>query len=238
MAANQPAPADAIKNLEQMLAEQTPALSKSAPKQLQEMKALLRELKSSPTGQVSPASQKTLKSLFVWQLDSKKVAYQQRIDALEPLVKKDPKAAKAHKALKNVMAVLDEARRAMTAPAGGSAQALKGIEAASDRARSSLLELKPAELQQPPPAALTTAMRRSLTSAPAIKDPDANPAAPAPRKSQTSLPAVQVKDADATPPPTSKSAKAPAPTAKPPAKSSQFAAPTWVNSRLDPKKKK
>ncbi len=232
MVANPPANAAAIKNLEQMLIEQTPTLSKTAPKQLQEMKSLLRELKSSPTGQVSPASQKTLKSLFIWQLDLKKAAYQQKIDSLEPLVKKDPKAAKAQKALKNVLAVLDEAKKATTGTGPAAAQAMRHMESASDRARSSLLELKQGEAQ-PPPAALTTAMRKSLTAVPAVKD-----AAPPPRTSLTSMPAVSAQDPDATPPPSRKAPKAaaPAPAKAAPGKTAPFSAPQWANAKADPKK--
>ena len=234
-----PAHAAAIQNLEQMLSLQTPTLSKTAPKQLQEMKALLKELKGSPTGQVSPASQKTLKNLFIWQLDLKKAGYQQKIDALEPLVTKDPKAAKAQKALKNVMTVLDEAKRAMAAPPAGSAQALKQIEAASDRARSSLLDFKKIE-SQPPPAPMTTAMRKSLTGALAIKDVDATPppAPLAPRGSSSSMKAVTAPDADATPPPNVKTSKAAAPDPRPEGSKagSQLGAPKSANPKPDSRK--
>jgi LysM repeat protein len=156
--------ATALKNLEAMIADQTSRLTQTAPKQLQEMKALLAEMKRSPTGQISAAAQKTLRNLFVWQLDLKRVEYLKRIAALDAAAKTDPKAAKAQKALKHVMAVLEEAKKAMSLPANVSAQLAKQIEVASDRARASLLEFT----KVPEPVATP-----KKANAP---DPDATPA--------------------------------------------------------------
>ncbi len=154
-----PSAAD-VKTLEQLLAEQAPELEKTAPQQLQEMEALLSEIKASPTGEISAASQETLKNLFVWQVELKRAQYQKRIEALSKDAKKDPAAAKAMRALKDVVQTLDDAKRAVKAPAATSAQALRTMETSAERAQASLV--KASQGSEAGPAVQTASAKAKL----------------------------------------------------------------------------
>jgi len=212
-----------IANIERMIAAQTPVLAKKAPKQLQDMKTLLRELKAGkpPT----PASQQTMRSLVMWQLDEKREEYSARLEALE----KTPQNAKGRRALDNMLRVLDEAKKAMAAP---NPQAMRAVELASSRAKVSLEE--------------ALAHERATAADPDATPPPARPrqaaaAAPAPKKTR----AAPVVDPDATPPPApsravAKATTKPAPltTFRAPPSGTAINSPAWLAARGEAKKPK
>jgi hypothetical protein len=122
-------PAATLKQIEQMLAAQGPALEKTAPRQLEQLRALARELRATPRGQKPSASaQKVIRALFAWQLDEKRAGYVARIEALRTQVA----------ALQEMVRVIDEARKAL-GDAAGAPQALEAVAAAADRASASLV---------------------------------------------------------------------------------------------------
>ena len=217
-AAPQTAAAANIANIERMIAAQAPDLAKKAPKQLQDMKTLLRELKAGrpPT----ETSQQMMRSLVIWQLDAKRDDYVARLAAMPT----SPETAKARRALDNMVRVLDEAKKAMSAP---NPQAMRAVEMATSRAKVSL-EAAMAEEQAPE------------------ADPEATPpplpeqaAAPAPKKTR----APPLPDPDATPPPASKVAKpttkpAPLTTFRAPPQGTALNSPAWLAARSEAKKPK
>ena len=139
-----------IANIERMIAAQAPELAKKAPKQLQDMKTLLRELKAGKPS--TETSQQMMRSLVIWQLDAKRDDYAARLETLP----NTPNTVKARRALDNMVRVLDEAKKAMSAP---NPQAMRAVEMASSRAKVSLEAAMAEELSKavdpdatPPPA--------------------------------------------------------------------------------------
>ncbi len=126
------------KTLEKLVAAQTPKLQQTDPQRLRDLQALLAEVKRAKSGPLSVTSQKTLRSLFVWQLELKRAAYVKRLERLEQSRAQDAATLKRATALKNVITVLDEAKKAM------STNALQPLERAAKEARESLAELQPA----------------------------------------------------------------------------------------------
>ena len=73
------ATAENIANIERMIAAQASVLAQKAPKQLQDMKTLLRELKAGKPPRA--ASEQMMRSLVIWQLDTKREDYSARLAA-------------------------------------------------------------------------------------------------------------------------------------------------------------
>lgn len=158
-----------LKNLEQMLLEQTPTLSKTAPKQLREIQTLVGELKRAPNKPMTAAQQGVLKNLFVWQLDLKRQVYAQKIaDLAESVALGNPVAIKATRAFEDVVKVLDEAKQAMLA-GSTSALALRQIDVAAAKAKESLqaVATAPAKPGKPAVAAAPVAAAAARKPAPA-----------------------------------------------------------------------
>ncbi len=125
-----------LKMLESLLAELKPALVATAPSLVQELVALIAEVKKSPTLRLPPSAKGTLRKVFVWQLDLKRAELVERIEALEPGVHGDVKVAKAQKAFKKLVQAIDEAKRVVASGTG-----LKTLENVSDLARQALLSI-------------------------------------------------------------------------------------------------
>ncbi len=187
-----------IANIERMIAVQTPVLAKKAPKQLQDMKTLLRELKAGKPP--SPASQQMLRSLVIWQLDAKRDEYALRLKSLDS----SPQSAKSRRALENMLRVLEEAKKAMTTP---NPQAMRAVEMASTRAKASLQEAQAHQkaVKASPDATPPVLKRARLQQAPApmkrapLVDPDATPP-PAPSRPAVTKAAPKVLGAFRPPP--------------------------------------
>ena len=120
--------------LEALITELTPSLGATAPSLLQELVALVAEVNKSPTLTLPPTAKDPLRKVFIWQLNIKREALLQRIEALEPAARANFKVAKAQKTFKKLVLAIDEAKRAVASGTG-----MKTLETASDHARHALL---------------------------------------------------------------------------------------------------
>lgn len=115
----------ALESIESFVAA-NPDFAKESPDQFAKITRVRDELKKSP-GKPSPALEKLVKELFVWQLDAQRAEYAAQLEEAKKAAAKTPGPAveKAKAALAEVVKFLDEAKALGFPPAPGATEKLE-----------------------------------------------------------------------------------------------------------------